>query len=350
MSASPPPHPSAFRLRDALVLLVPLGVIHASWTLDNNPQASTWVAWGPFIAIHAFIPLLDVLIGQDHSPPRAGEPHRISRWVLWVCLPAWVVALLFAASLSAGLAPAAWWGLMLSCGAAGGIVAINVAHELIHRRDPLERALGGALLASVAYGAFKVEHVRGHHLRVATADDPASARAGESLWRFIPRSMVGTVSHALAIDAERGRPETIAWTLLTLALWCGVFLIWDASALALVAGAGLVAIIELETVNYIEHYGLVRRPMADGRPEPVTAGHAWNANTALVNGFLLNLQRHSDHHMHAGKPFTALSSLEEAPQLPAGYGAMVLLAWVPVAWRAVMDPRLARYLDARRGG
>ena len=333
-----------FRLRDALVLLVPLGVAHSVWLLSQGHPVPFWVPWMPFVFIHGLIPALDAIVGDDRSSPRQGAPHALSRWVLWACLPVWLAVLLAGAHRAADLDGLTLLGLMVSCGAAGGIVAINVAHELIHRTSKFDRAIGGGLLATVAYGAFKVEHVRGHHLRVATPDDTATAQRGEGLWRFMLRSMFGTYQHALAIDAARKHPETLAWTALTVALWMAVGLGWGATAFAFMVAVALLSIVELEVVNYIEHYGLQRARLADGRYEPVMAHHSWNANTTVVNAFLLNLQRHSDHHAHAGKPFTALQTEPSAPQLPAGYGAMVLLAWVPPLWRAVMDPRLDRYL------
>ena len=334
---------AAFRLRDAAVWLLPISLAWAIHVLAQNTVSSAAFAWQPFLAIHGLIPLLDLLVGPDRSAPRAGRPHALTRFVLLGCLPAWVAVLFAGAAVSVKLDALAWWGLALSCGAAGGIVAINVAHELIHRPAKLDRVAGGLLLASVAYGAFKVEHVRGHHLRVATADDPATARRGESLWAFLPRSVIGTITHALKIDAMRGRHETLGWMLVTLLLWVGSALAFGLDGLSFVCVVSAVAIIELEVVNYIEHYGLQRAQSANGQFQPVDIHHSWNANTAVVNAFLLNLQRHADHHAHAGKPHTALCDEPDAPQLPAGYGAMVLLAWIPPLWRAVMDPRIPKH-------
>ena len=331
---------AAFRLRDAAVWLLPISLAWSIHQLFRDPQATAWVAWQVFFAVHGLIPLLDLLLGQDHSAPRRGRPHRMTQLVLLACLPAWMGVLLGGAAISGGLDTLAWWGLALSCGATGGIVAINVGHELIHRTSRLDRTVGGLLLASVGYGAFKVEHVRGHHLRVATNEDPATARQGESLWAFVPRSVLGTLRHALQIDAARGRRETLGWSALTVLLWITVAAVWGIGALVFVWVASAVAIIELEVVNYIEHYGLQRTRLSDGRYEPVDHRHSWNANSTLINAFLLNLQRHADHHAHAGKPHTALRSEPDAPQLPAGYGAMVLIAWIPPLWRAIMDPRI----------
>lgn len=349
------------RWRYAAVLLLPAGLAATAATLAAGAPA--WHAWLPLLSIHALFPVLDALVGADREPPQPGPAHPLNRWLPVACLPAWTAALLAAAAVAPALPAAAWWGLAASAGAVGGIVAINVAHELIHRNTRLERAAGGLLLATVGYGAFKVEHVRGHHLRVATPLDSASAARGEGLWRFVPRSVVGTLRGAWRLESARlqaARPgpgpaavfgrllrhETLGWTLASVAFVAAVGACWGPRAAALVVVAGALAILELEVVNYIEHYGLQRARGPDGRYEPVDHRHSWNVDTAVVNAFLLNLQRHADHHANGGKPYTALAADPRSPQLPAGYGAMVLLALVPPAWRAVMDPRLDRYRAA----
>lgn len=349
--------------RFAVVLLLPLGLAHTALLFAGAaPPAAVW-AWLPFLSIHAIVPLLDAWIGDDGRPADASAMHPLNRALPLVCLPAWSAALVAAAGASSLASGWAWWGLAASAGAAGGIVAINVGHELIHRASRVERTVGGLLLASVAYGAFKVEHVRGHHLRVATPDDGATARRGESLWTFMPRSVAATLGHAWRLEAERvavrvpgrgpraslerlARNECAGWLLASAAFGLAIGAAFGSGAVAFWAVASAIAIAELEVVNYIEHYGLQRRRRDDGRWEPVDARHSWNADTAVVNAFLLNLQRHAHHHAHGGAPYVALASVPDAPRLPAGYGAMVLLALVPPAWRAVMD----RLLDAWAGG
>lgn len=351
------PHPprAAARWRFAAVLLVPAGLAAAA--IGAAAGAPPWQAWLPFAAIHGLVPLLDAAVGDDRGHAQPGAPHPFNVAITFACLPAWGLALAVSLAASVGLDGWAWWGLAISAGATGGIVAINVAHELIHRPRRVDRLAGGLLLASVGYGAFKVEHVRGHHLRVATPDDPASARRGESVWRFVPRSVAGTLAHAWRLEAMRtaaehpragrlqrlARNETARWALVSGALATAAAALWGSGAAGFLAVAAAVAIFELEVVNYVEHYGLARDRGPDGRYEPVDHRHSWNVDTAVVNAFLLNLQRHSDHHAHGGRPYTALRSDPRAPRLPAGYGAMVLLALVPPAWRAVIHPRLDRY-------
>ena len=373
MTASP-------QWRFLAVLLLPAGMALSVWSLsvwplamqletfDTPSGAATiggmfWIALAPLLSIHLALPLLDAFVGNDASPAQSGAPHPLNTLLPMACLPAWLAVLLASCQASLAIEGPTWWALAASAGATGGIVAINVGHELIHRPTRLQRLIGGLLLSSVGYGVFKVEHVRGHHLRVATPEDGASAQRGEGLWHFVPRSVISTFGHALAIESVRmarqhpaTKPasrlrriagnEALAWIAvsLMLAVAIGLTLGMDAVTFWMVASA--VAILELEIINYIEHYGLERKRQADGRYEAVEPRHSWNANTALVNAFLLNLQRHSDHHRHGAKPYVGLSSMSTAPQMPAGYGAMVMLALVPPLWRAVMDRRLDRYLES----
>ena len=219
-------------------------------------------------------------------------------------------------------------GFVVSLGMVGGILAINVGHELIHRNNKAERFLGGVLLASVCYGVFKVEHVRGHHLRVCTADDPATARLNETAYAFVPRAIVGTYTHGWRLERERidraGLTGAAAGT----------------AGLVVFGIASLVAIVELELVDYIEHYGLVRHRDANGKLEPVHYEHSWDYAGWLTNAFLINLQRHSDHHAHGGRAYGALNNHDEAPQLPVSYAGMLVVALIPPLYRAIIHPRL----------
>jgi alkane 1-monooxygenase len=204
-------------------------------------------------------------------------------------------------------------------------------------------------MASVNYPQFMVEHYRGHHVLAATRDDPASARPGEGLWRFLPRTLAGSLCSAWRLEAARLAQHRKSWARSPLAWWTlanGVFVLalaalgpWKMLAFWLLQSA--VAVWLLETVNYIEHYGLQRRTRADGRPEAFGVAHAWNADHLLSNSVLANLQRHSDHHVRASTPFGELRALPAAPQLPTGYAGCILLASIPPLWFALMHPRMA---------
>jgi alkane 1-monooxygenase len=244
---------------------------------------------------------------------------------------------------------------MATIGLIGGL-AINAAHELGHTRVQTGRRLSKVALAQTCYGHFFVEHHCGHHVRVATAEDPASARLGESLYAFIPRSVFGSLRSAWSLEARRlagiGKPRWTlsndvlnAWLLsvalfVVLAVWFGpVVLPW-------LIGQAIIGFCLLESVNYLEHYGLRRQKLASGRYERVRPAHSWNSSTVVVSVLLFRLQRHSDHHVNPLRNYQALRHVDEAPQLPSGYSGMLLLAMFPPLWRRVMDPRV---LDFYRG-
>jgi alkane 1-monooxygenase len=223
-------------------------------------------------------------------------------------------------------------------------------HELIHRKRSFQRAAGGLLLATVAYGSFKIEHIRGHHVCVATPDDPSSAPRGLDLYRFLLRAVPGNIARAWRLEAQRlraqgtnalgPRNEFLLWTITTLSLAAGILIAYGGRGLVFFVVQCLVAIWLLETINYVEHYGLRRYRRPDGRYERVTADHSWDAPFLWSNWFLLNLQRHPDHHLHAAKPYQLLDHHPESPQLPGPYSAMIVLAHIPWLWTRVMDPRL----------
>jgi alkane 1-monooxygenase len=248
--------------------------------------------------------------------------------------------------------------LGLAVGTVSGGQGITYAHELGHSRRRIDRGLAWLLMASVNYSHFMVEHYRGHHPRAATDADPATARRGESLWQFLPRTLSGSLESAWVLEGQRLAQHRKDWSHSPL-LWVTVAQVFWLVALGLFLGPWAVlfwlvqsayAVFQLETVNYIEHYGLMRRTVPGGlRPKPEAFGvnHAWNADHWLTNAFIANLQRHSDHHMHAWKPYPALDALP-GPQLPTGYAGCLFLAAVPGWWFEAMHPRLDALADAER--
>jgi alkane 1-monooxygenase len=246
---------------------------------------------------------------------------------------------------------AAGWLAVVAVGfAVGGITGsqgITFAHELGHSKRRSDRALAWALMTSVCYAHFMVEHYRGHHPRAATRVDPASARRGESLWRFLPRTLGGSLASAWALEARQNEQLKRGWLRSPLAVATAVQGVWllvlglafGPKALLFWLVQSAYAVFLLEAVNYIEHYGLERQATASGRAEPFGLHHAWNADHVLTNSILANLQRHSDHHMHAWKPYAELQPLP-GPQLPTGYAGCLFIASVPRWWFALMEPRL----------
>lgn len=340
-----------------LSLTTPLWPLASTWLgrLTGAPDASAWltVAW-----MFALVPLLDQAIGPDRHNPSGAEARRLSaarfyRALLALCIPATIATVAGGAwfFVHGGLGNAGRTGWVLSIGLVNAVLAINAAHELIHKRSRHERLAGGLLLALVAYASFKVEHLRGHHVHVATRADNSTARLGESVYRFLGRAVRRNFLSAWRLEAQRlrriGRPalhwrnELIWWYLgsgaVATALWWWLGP-WGAAFFALQA---LVAIGALEVVNYLEHYGLERERFADGTYERTTHRHSWNSDYLLTNLLLFQLQRHSDHHENPTRPYQLLRRYDDSPQLPGGYATMMVLAMIPPLWRRVMDPRVA---------
>ncbi|HEF4747468.1 alkane 1-monooxygenase [Burkholderia multivorans] len=337
-------------------LTITLPIFAAQLALSTGFHVFWW--FGPLFAF-GVIPILDTLIGDDRdNPPEDVVPHlereRYYRLIVYLATLVEYVAFFMCVRI-VGTHALAWYdyvGFALSLGAATGI-SINTAHELGHKTNRFERWLAKITLAPVAYGHFFVEHNRGHHVRVATAEDPASARYGESFWAFLPRTVVGSVRSAWRLERTRlarlGRsPWT--WRNEVLHAWAMTVVVWGIA----IAIGGVVAIpflvIQavygaslLEVVNYVEHYGLGRRRLPDGRYERCTPQHSWNSNHVVTNLFLYQLQRHADHHANPTRSYQALRHFDDAPQLPAGYATMILLAYVPPLWYRVMNPRVVAH-------
>jgi len=313
-----------------------------------------WFTALPVIVVFGVLPLLDWMCGVAASPREAPDLafntwFRVVTW-LWVPVQLALIAWLVRTVPMAHLGPLELVGATLSVGATTGAIGMAVAHELIHRRHGYERAFGAILLASVTYPHFAIEHVKGHHRHVGTPRDPATARLGESLYRFVPRSVVGGLISAWQIERLRlWEREAGTWSrhnvmlryaALVLATYGAIAIVLGPLALALFAGQSLVAIAALEVINYVEHYGLLRKKSSAYEYERVKPEHSWDSPNRISNWMLMNLPRHSDHHMSAAKRYQSLELLTHAPRLPGGYGAMFLLALVPPLWFRVMDPRV----------
>lgn len=319
---------------------------------------SAWLWIGP-IVILGLVPLIDWTTGVDPAnPPDSAiadlESDRYYRWITFLFLPIqyagfflamWVIA-------RGDLDTADRIGLAVTVGFIGGL-GINTAHELGHKKESHERWLSKIALAQSAYGHFYIEHNRGHHVRVATPDDPASSRLGESFYRFLPRTVIGSLVSAWNLERRRyhrrgsnpirlGNDVLNAW-LMTALLWA-LMIIWlGPVTLPYLLIQAVIAIALLEAVNYLEHYGMLRQIVGVAgkeRYERVEARHSWNSNHITTNVLLYHLQRHSDHHAHPTRRYQALRDADDAPALPTGYAGMILLALVPPLWRRVMDPRV----------
>lgn len=242
--------------------------------------------------------------------------------------------------------------LFFGVGVITGTIGINYSHELMHQRNRLERFLADALLAMVLYSHFRSEHLLVHHRYVATPRDPVTAQYNEGFHRYYPRvlrqSLVSAFGAEKAMLARKSKPWTDLsnpffkyWGLQGLCLVAALILGgWSGVALFLVQAG--IAIWQLELVNYIEHYGLTRKYLGDGKYEHVHPHHSWNAAHRASNWLLINLQRHSDHHYKPDRRFPVLQTYgpDEAPQLPFGYPVMTMAAMIPPLWRRIMNPRV----------
>jgi alkane 1-monooxygenase len=346
------------RLGFLLPLTMPLLVV-AGYRLGGAWNFLT-VGW-----MFGALPLLDYLLGLDTAPvlPRERREPGWARFfdaILYLWVPIQLALIIWGAAVVASLPDlASRVGLAYSVGIVSGGVGIVVAHELGHRSRFFERALACTLLASVAYAHFYIEHNKGHHARVATPEDPATARAGESFWHFLPRTVVGQFTSAWHIERARraasgrrpaGAANRMLWVVAApVAIATALGLRFGAAAAGLFCVQAAVAVTLLELVNYLEHYGLLRRRFADGRYETVTPRHSWNSSQRLSNWFTFNLQRHSHHHAQVTRRYEQLLHVADAPQLPVGYAGMILVALLPPLWRQVMEPRLAAW-RAREAG
>ncbi len=310
---------------------------------------------GPFWILIG-LPIIDTLVGIDRgNPPPWAEStldkDQYYRVLTYCYLPLQLAGFFWGAWLIAQghLSLVAELGLALTVGAVGGIGIAN-AHELGHKTDSFERWMAKVVLAQTAYGHFRVEHNRGHHVRVATPEDPASARMGESFWAFFPRSVVGAVRSGWRIEKNRlgrkgGSPWNIhnevltAW-LMSVVLFSFTIAIFGVRVIPYLVVQAVFGFSLLEVVNYLEHYGLLRQKDAQGKYERCAPRHSWNSDHIASNLVLYGLERHSDHHANPTRRYQTLRTFDEAPQLPSGYGTMIGLAYLTPLWRRVMDQRV----------
>ena len=337
-------------LRFLVAWLLPLLAIFTVLLVPAYTALSTLAVWWGIALLDALLP------GGQRSPAPLGPAASPAyfRWVLRLYVPL-QLALITAGAYAAFSAD---WpvvlGIAFSVGFITGSQGITFAHELGHSKSKVDRFCAWVLMTSVCYGHFMVEHYRGHHPRAATKADPATARHGESLYHFLPRSVWGSWVSGWRLEAQRlaqfgqrwWRSPLVWSSTLSLMLFLLAALYLPAQAaikvIAFLALQSVIAFVLLEIVNYIEHYGLQRQPVgvgASSKPEPFGMMHAWNADHVVSNSMLANLQRHSDHHMHAWKPYPTLALLP-GPQLPTGYAGCIVLAMLPPVWFAVMHRRI----------
>ena len=326
------------------------------------PKKLRALAWAGPILVHGVIPALDRLIGEDTSnPPESAikelENDKYYNLIAKAFIPSQYALTIMGAWLATrkNVPMLDRIGLTASVGALNGI-AIVTGHELGHKHESHNRIGAMLALAPTFYTHFAVEHNFGHHKRVSTPEDPASSRLGESFWKFLPRTVIGGFKSAVEIETKRlerkgkgfwclenellqGWAITAGFVGVTTAI-CGK------GAIPFLVAQGAYGASLLEVVNYIEHYGLLRQKDENGKYERTMPEHSWNSNYVVTNLVIYQLQRHSDHHAYPMRSFQALRHFEDSPQLPGGYASMLLPAYIPSWWSALMDQRV---LDHYKG-
>ena len=319
-------------------------------------NGSEWVLWMPLLAVYFLIPLLDHVFPNDASnPPEAVVPQLEAdayyRVLNHLTVPMHFAVLVCGTWFVAAQQPG-WFGtlgLALLVGAIGGF-GVNTGHELGHKKNRADQVAARLVLAVPFYGHFTMEHNAGHHAQVATPEDSASARMGESIYRFALREIPGGISRAWTLERqrlERRRSGACSWENHILQSYAVSFVLYG--TLLWVFGLAVLPFLliqaawswwQLTSANYDEHYGLLRQKLPNGRYERCQPHHSWNANHLASNLVLFHLERHSDHHAHAARRYQSLRHYEDVPQLPSGYFGMFLLAYVPPLWFRVMDPKV----------
>lgn len=320
--------------------------------------------------VFVIIPIADWLIGQDPENMTDQEAlivseqlyYRLITYVWAVFQVGFLIWGAYAIAESA-MEPLALIGFLLSFSLVTGGIGITVAHELGHKKTKIERFYSRVILMTVCYMHFYIEHNRGHHVYVATPRDPATSRKGEGFYVFWFRSVFGSYFSAWKLERSRlERKRLPFWSFNNEMIWYTILPMLFATLLTLgislvferivweipffFFAQSLLAFTLLEIVNYVEHYGIVRKEESPGVYERVNPMHSWNSNHRLSNFFLFQLQRHSDHHANAIKRYQVLKHYEESPQLPSGYPAMILLAAIPPLWFKWMNPKLKNWEEA----
>jgi len=322
-----------------------------------------WIVWMPMCWAWILVPVTELFIKPDSQNMSAAEEElakqdRSYDLLLYVTVVIqYVLLYIFLEGIATDtLSLSDRLGRIFAMGLLCGIFGINVAHELGHRVNRLEQTLAQALLLTSLYMHFFTEHNKGHHKRVATPDDPSSARYGEPVYTFYFRTIVMSYVSAWHIANDDCRKKTgtalslqnemIRFQLVQIAFISLIGWYFGTPALLAFGGAALMGILMLETVNYIEHYGLQRKLGSSGHYERAMPHHSWNSDHVVGRLMLFELSRHSDHHYLASRKYQVLRHHDEAPQMPTGYPGMMLLALLPPLWFGIMNKKIKDWQGA----
>ena len=339
-------------LKYLFVFLLPFSVIFSFYS------EGIW-AYSAVIFAFGLVPLSELLIPPDPSNRdrqliKKIQDQRIYDVLIYSIVPIQLVTVyLFLESVSGPLSTVTLVGRIAALGLSCGVLGINVGHELGHRLTKYERNMAKTLLMTSLYMHFYIEHNKGHHRNIGTEKDPATARRGEWLMQFWVRSIIGVYRNAWSIANQESRKkqgkalsirnEMIGFSLIQIT-WTGlIFLFYGFEVGLYYLAASAIGYLLLETVEYIEHYGLRRKRVSEHRYENTQPKHSWNSDHILGRLILFELSRHSDHHFQPHKKYQILDHHDSSPQMPTGYPGMMLLATVPPLWFKVMNPKVDQW-------
>lgn len=334
------------------ILLLPI-TVYLSFT------STGWITYLPLIVFFGFVPALELLFNPDKEnfskeQEQTEKENRLYTYILYAMVPIQLVFLFyfFIVIQESGIAFTDLVGRITAMGLMCGVIGINVGHELGHRNNRLDEFWGEILLLTSLNTHFLPYHNGGHHFNVATPNDAATARKNELLYVFWVRSHFMSYIQAWQIENKRMKDSERSWfhiqnrmiiyTLANLILLGTIFFFYGWFGLVAFLGAAVFGILLLETVNYIEHYGLLRNKNEYGRYERVKRTHSWNSDHVVGKIMLFNLSRHSDHHYNGSKHYQLLKSLPESPQMPTGYPGMMLLSLFPPLWFKLMNKKIQK--------
>jgi alkane 1-monooxygenase len=320
---------------------------------------SGWYAWTPLIYVFLMVPLVELFIAPNPANLDAAEEQlaKANQWydvVLWFTVPfQYFLLYTFLTHIGSSQSITDTVGSIIGMGLLCGTFGINVAHELGHRTNKFEQFLAKSLLLSSLYMHFFIEHNKGHHKHVATPHDPSTAKFKQSVYAFWVQTFIGTYLSAWHIAIEDAKKkngflpaifnEMMLFQMIQLGLVLLIFLNFGITIAAYFILAAFIGAILLETVNYIEHYGLQREKGTTALFERVQPHHSWNSNHIIGRLMLFELSRHSDHHYMASRKYQVLRNMDEAPQMPTGYPGMIILSLFPPIWFKVMHQQMRKY-------
>ncbi len=333
-----------------------LGILLVPFSVYIALSSTGLLTFLPLVLLFIIVPIVELFFKPNHKnltelQLEKAQKDKFYSALLYTMIPINLGLLfLFLSVISEVVSTIDLIGKITSMGMALGVLGINIGHELGHRTNRLEQFLGEILLMSSLETHFLPYHNSGHHFNVATPSDPATARKNEWLFVFWVRSQFGSYKQAWQLESKRLSIEKksffsfnnrmLIYTFCHIALLYLIYFFFGLFVLLMYFFASCIGILLLETVNYIEHYGLLRKKKKSGRFEVVTPMHSWNSDHMIGRILLFELSRHSDHHHRASKHYQLLDSHESSPQMFTGYPGMMLLALIPPLWFKIMNKRI----------